>query len=129
VASATGLATTELRSYRWIVRPDSQEIWLDVDDDGFDPADLEAVMPLPATSPAPLYRYFESFDGVRVFWRGVGPPDVSGDTGQVYLDHLRVTVEPTGESIDGMPGWALIGLSGLLLGPLWLLNRRVVSER
>jgi hypothetical protein len=92
-STPTGLATTSFRSYRWVIRADQQEIWFDADDDGFDPGDLQAVMPLPPTSPAPLYRYFETFEGIRVYWRGAGTPDASGDPGQVYIDSLTVSVE------------------------------------
>jgi hypothetical protein len=98
VSTPTGLAATTWHDFRWVVAPDRQEIWWDEQGDGFEPEDLRATMPLPAHSGAPLYRWFETFEGVRLYWRGAGTPDAAGDPGQVALDWLRVEVTPLGGS-------------------------------
>jgi hypothetical protein len=90
---AGDLAEIGFRNYRYVVGEDRQEIRFDADDDGFEGSEIEAVMPLHASSSAPLCRYFDTFKGIRVYWRAAGSPDGSGDPGQVYLDHLTMTVE------------------------------------
>lgn len=116
VSTAAGLADTVWRDFRWIVAPDRQEIWYDEDDDGFGPEDLRAVMPLPQSSSAPLYRYFTSFEGIRLYWRGAGSPGDSGDPGQVFVDHLRVTVTPLSSPapVPALSTWGIALLAGLL---------------
>lgn len=86
VSTPTGLARDSYALYRYVVYPDRQEVWLDESGTGvFRPEDLRAVMPLPEASEAPLYRYFETIEGLRLFWNG-------GSNGQVFVDRLTVTV-------------------------------------
>jgi hypothetical protein len=88
-----GIASTQWRNYRYVVKPDAQEVWVDENDDGqFQIEELKASMPLPRTCAAPLYRYFETFEGIRLYWRGSNGPGPDGDPGQVYLDFITVTV-------------------------------------
>ncbi|MGB7441011.1 MAG: hypothetical protein WA919_08090 [Coleofasciculaceae cyanobacterium] len=92
VETATGLATTTFSNYRYVLRPNVQEIWFDSNNDGaFQTDELQAQMPLPMTNQgnAPLYQYFPTFEGIRLYWRGAG----GENRGQVFLDNLTVTVE------------------------------------
>ncbi len=96
VRTPTGIASTDWHSYRYIVRPNDQEVWYDQNNDGH--FVLEAALPLPFTNVdnAPLYQYFPTLEGLRVFWNGAGGPDGTGhDAGQAYLGGLRITVTPT----------------------------------
>ena len=86
VSTPAGLARDSYAVYRYVIYPDRQEVWLDESGRGvFRPEDRKAVMPLPEESDAPLYRYFETIEGLRLFWNG-------GSNGQVYVDRLTVTV-------------------------------------
>jgi hypothetical protein len=96
VETSTGLATTSLSNYRYVIKPDAQEFWFDADNDGFFQShELVAMMPLPMTNDdgAPLYQYFPTFEGIRLYWRGAG----GESRGQVFLDNLLVTVESLDE--------------------------------
>lgn len=100
VSTPAGLAREDFAVYRYVIHPDRQEVWLDESGSGvFAPEDLRATMPLPRESEAPFYRYFETIEGLRLFWNGGAGG--SGDTGQVYIDHVTVTVNkdepPTAE--------------------------------
>ncbi len=87
-----GMAGAAFTAFRYRVLPDRQELWRDDDGDGFlSDNELKAVMPLPPESTAPLYHYFEQFEGLRLFWNGGS--NANPDTGQVELDWLRVTVQ------------------------------------
>lgn len=92
VRTREGMARDSFTSFRYRVLPDRQELWRDDNDDGYLTDDeLKATMPLPQSSPAPLYQYFDTFEGLRVFWNGnaaSGP-----DTGQVELDWIRMIVQ------------------------------------
>jgi hypothetical protein len=93
VRTREGMASASFTSFRYRILPDRQELWRDDNDDGLLSEDeLKAVMPLPAESEAPLYRYFEYFEGLRIFWNGIDD-DGAGDTGQMELDWLRVTLQ------------------------------------
>ncbi|MCD8482154.1 MAG: PKD domain-containing protein [Verrucomicrobia bacterium] len=95
VSTLDGLASATFRTYRYILYPDRQEVWRDDNDNGiFDPDELKAVMPLPLTSDAPFYAYIPSIEGLRLFWNGVGEGS-AGDTGQVYVDWLRIIQNDT----------------------------------
>ena len=86
VSTPTGLARDNYALYRYVIYPDRQEVWLDESGTGvFRPEDRKAVMPLPEESDAPFYRSFETIEGLRLFWNG-------GSDGQVFVDHLTVTV-------------------------------------
>lgn len=90
--TSVGIARDEYALYRYVIYPDRQEVWRDDNGNGlFEPHELQAVMPLPAESTAPLYRYFETLEGLRLFWNG-GSDGNNPETGQVYIDHLRLTV-------------------------------------
>jgi hypothetical protein len=89
VRTREGMARDTFTSFRYRILPDRQELWRDDNDDGIlGPDELKATMPLPADSSAPLYQYFDTFEGLRVFWNGVD--DGAGDFGQMELDWLRV---------------------------------------
>lgn len=92
VRTSTGMATAEMRRFRYRILPDRQELWRDDNGDGvLQENELQAVMELPEESDAPLYRYFEQFEGLRVFWNGV---DGGGlDSGQAEIDWLRLIVQ------------------------------------
>lgn len=88
VATRTGMADSAFRSFRYRLLPDRQELWRDDNDDGMlQDGELKAVMPLPAESEAPLYQYFTTFEGIRIFWNGVG------GSGQAEFDWMRVIVQ------------------------------------
>lgn len=90
VRTRDGLARSEFTTYRYRVLPDRQELWMDGNDDGFLTADeLKAVMPLPLESEAPLYQYFDTFEGFRIFWNGVDGSG-AGDSGQAEIDWIRI---------------------------------------
>ncbi|MCC5839449.1 MAG: hypothetical protein JJT96_04920 [Opitutales bacterium] len=87
-----GIARDAFTLYRYVIYPDRQEVWRDDNGNGlFEPDELKAVMPLPMESTAPFYRYFETIEGLRLFWNG-GSEGANPETGQVYIDHLRLTV-------------------------------------
>lgn len=71
--SSTGLASTQWQRFRYVVAPDHQALFIDPDDDGAGWI-RDGFMPLPeeadAPASAPLYRYFETFEGLRVYFRG-----------------------------------------------------------
>ncbi|MBD2104529.1 hypothetical protein [Leptolyngbya sp. FACHB-261] len=96
VRTPQGIASTSFRNYRYVVKPDAQEVWYDANDNGtFESTELKARMPLPQSSTAPLYYYFPRFEGIRLYWRGAGGPDALGsDPGQVLVDRLVVSVRP-----------------------------------
>lgn len=84
-----GIASSNWQRFLYIIYPDRQEVWrnpLDTDE----PGDyvLEMAMALPAENlepGAPLYRYFEQLEGVRLFWRQAGADD------NAYLDWLTIS--------------------------------------
>jgi hypothetical protein len=76
-----GGITNTWRTYRWVMRPDRQELWVDSNGDGFfDDDELQASMPLPDSSPAPFYKYYENFEGLRLMWT----------SGQVFIERLKL---------------------------------------
>ena len=88
--SNEGLASSSFRTFRYRILPDRQELWRDDNDDGFlQENELKISMPLPLESTAPLYQYFTTFEGLRIFWNGV---DNGNGSGQAELDWLRVIV-------------------------------------
>ena len=113
-------ASIVYKRYRYIVKPNLQELWVNETDDG-EAWTLVAEMPLPfeedAPSQAPLYRYFEHFEGLRIYFRS---PGAGSGARNVYLDYVRITVESLEE--DGPPGysdWAAEHLAGIAEdGPL-----------
>lgn len=120
VSTSTGLATTAFTNYRYVIKPDAQEFWFDANNnDIFESDELQATMPLPITneSEAPLYQYFPTFEGIRLYWRGAG----GENRGQVFLNNLSVTVDPLNSPPDNgstsvpepSPTVALIALAGL----------------
>jgi hypothetical protein len=127
VQTATGTATTSLRSYRYVLKPDAQEFWFDSNNDRiFQNNELAAKMPLPIThAQAPLYQYFPSIEGIRIYWRGAG----GAGKGQVFLDHLTVRASPASNlfksTAQAIPepslNFAWLGIAGL--GLLYLRQR------
>lgn len=104
--------STSYRRYRYIVKPNVQELWVNEADDG-QTWTFVGDMPLPfeedAPSSAPLYRYFESFEGLRIYFRS---PGTGSNASNVYLDYVRISVE----SLDSPPGyaaWAATNLAGI----------------
>jgi len=90
VRTREGMARAAFTTFRYRVLPDRQELWRDDNDDGYLTDDeLKAVMPLPTASDAPLYQYFTTFEGFRIFWNGVDDSG-SGDTGQAEFDWIRI---------------------------------------
>ncbi len=90
VTTDKGVATTSSMRYRYVLKPDAQEFWFDANNDLiFQTEELLAVMPLPLTNldNAPLYQYFSTIEGIRLYWRGSG----GATKGQVFLDNLTVT--------------------------------------
>ncbi|MCC5838721.1 MAG: hypothetical protein JJT96_01250 [Opitutales bacterium] len=73
VRSSRGLASTAWQRFRYVVAPGYQELWINAADDGLHWV-RDGFMPLPeeadAPATAPLYRYFESFEGIRLYLRG-----------------------------------------------------------
>ncbi len=71
--SSTGLASQQWQRFRYVVGPDHQALYIDPDDDGAGWI-RDGHMPLPeegdAPGTAPLYAYFEHFEGLRVYYRG-----------------------------------------------------------
>ena len=123
VETSTGVATTSFSNYRYVIKPDAQEFWFDANNNGiFEDDELKVTMPLPMTNEdgAPLYQYFPTLEGIRLYWRGAG----GENRGQVFLDNLTVTAKPASNSPNSTsvpepsPALALMGLSGL-----WFLSR------
>lgn len=73
VRSSKGLASLQWQRFRYVVAPGHQALYIDEDDDGAGWI-RDGYMPLPeeaeAPAEAPLYRYFEHFEGLRVYFRG-----------------------------------------------------------
>ncbi|MBE9028956.1 hypothetical protein IQ266_04160 [filamentous cyanobacterium LEGE 11480] len=94
IQTSSGVASTEYRNYRYVIKPRVQEFWFDANNNGsFQSHELMASMPLPKTrnsGGAPLYKYFPKLQGIRLYWRGAG----GAAKGQVFLDHLTVTATP-----------------------------------
>jgi len=105
-SSNTNLGNRSWLTYRYVIAPDRQEMWCDSNDDGiWDPNDLKGTQMLPQTSDTlPLYRYFDTLEGVRLFWRG-GDPNA-----QAHVDWLTVDVVPEPITLS-----LLAGGIGLLL--------------
>ncbi|ABA21752.1 conserved hypothetical protein [Trichormus variabilis ATCC 29413] len=83
--SATGLASTNWQTFRYVVTPNTQELWRDANGSGN--FTREAIMFLPQSSTAPFYQYFTQLSGLRLYWRAAGITK-----GQVLVDRLKVTV-------------------------------------
>lgn len=119
VSTLDGLASDEFLQYRYVLHPDRQEVWRDDNRNGiFEPWELKAVMPLPQSSTAPFYSYIERIEGLRLFWNGITDSS-SADTGQVYVDWLRVVLNDTAQpqAVLHAPDIALIhnGVQGAVL--------------
>ena len=105
VSTSAGVATTSFSNYRYVIKPDAQEFWYDANNNGiFEGDELEAMMSLPITNEeAPLYQYFPTLEGIRLYWRGAG----GESRGQVFLDNLIVNVESLTPSSAGQEAPAL----------------------
>ena len=91
VSSNGPIASASWQTFRWVVEPHAQTLYVDREDgNGF--VQLMS-MPLPEASDtsAPLYQYFEQFEGIRLYWRGAGS---NGNNYQAVIDSLSVTVVP-----------------------------------
>ncbi|MGC9450263.1 MAG: hypothetical protein ACP5I4_02345 [Oceanipulchritudo sp.] len=88
VRSSKGLASLQWQRFRYVVAPDHQALYVDADDDGMGWV-RDGYMPLPeeaeAPGTAPLYRYFESHEGLRVYFRGYE---------DVEMDYLQAWFTP-----------------------------------
>ncbi|MCG8420202.1 MAG: hypothetical protein MJE77_19905 [Proteobacteria bacterium] len=76
IRSPTAVATTEWQRFRFVIAPDRMQF--------FQENNLLIDFPLPRQSAAPLYRYFEQFEALHIYWRGVH---------QVYLSNLRIAAQ------------------------------------
>lgn len=93
-----GIASESWQRMRYIIRPDRHEIWRNTADSN-DPGDWEKafdmVLPAEPLAPdAPLYRYFNEIEGIRLFWRAAsdgGRPEPELYADNVYLDWITVT--------------------------------------
>lgn len=92
--TSVGIASTNFTDYRYVIKPDAQEIWVKESGEYV----LKASMPLSLSLnlDGPRYRYFEALEGLRFIWRG--------QVGQVYLDHVKVTTEETRTRVAAVPG-------------------------
>lgn len=79
-----GLASTNWQTFRYIIAPGVQELWRDTTETGSFTREIR--MPLPSSSTAPLYKYFPTLHGLRLYWRA------GGTSSQVLVDYLKVTV-------------------------------------
>ncbi len=76
--SGNSLYTTSWADYKYVVKPDRQEIWMN--------GTLRATQMLDSDPGNPDYfNYFETLEGVRLYWRGAAES-------QIELDHMTVTV-------------------------------------
>jgi hypothetical protein len=104
----TAPASTSYRRFRYVVKPNLQELWVNEADDG---ASWTKVgdMPIPfeedAPATAPLYRYFEQFEGLRVYFRSAGAKTDNYVPSNVYLDYVRLTAKPLPE-FNSYSEWA-----------------------
>jgi hypothetical protein len=105
VTSDAGLASTAWQRFRYAIHPHHQELWINTGDDGAS-WELKAVMPLPeeaqAPASAPLYRYFEQFEGVRLYFRGYANVSVDYLHAWTYGDRpltARILKGPAGLAI------------------------------
>ncbi|MCC5840308.1 MAG: hypothetical protein JJT96_09295 [Opitutales bacterium] len=93
--STTAPASTTFKRYRYVVLPESQQLWVNHNDDG-ETWVLDMEMPLPfeedaPTDPAPpLYRYFDQIEGLRIYFRGSG---AGASAPNAFLDYVTITVE------------------------------------
>lgn len=92
----TAPAAETYKRYRYIVEPHAQSLWVDDDDDGAGFVKVvEMPLPLEANAPTdpepPLYRYFEHFQALRLYFRSAGTGGGTAD--QVYVDSVKVTVD------------------------------------
>ncbi|MCC5847754.1 MAG: hypothetical protein JJU29_06620 [Verrucomicrobia bacterium] len=107
-------ASITYKRYRYIIKPNAQELWVNEADDG-EVWTLVAQMPLPleedAPSSAPYYRYFEHFEGLRIYFRSAGG---GSNASNVYLDYVRITVESLDDPAPpGYSDWAAANLAGI----------------
>jgi hypothetical protein len=85
--------STGYQRYRFIVKPNLQELWVNVADDGVTWVKVgDMPIPFEADAPpgAPLYRYFEQLEGLRIYFRS---PGTGANASNVYLDYLTLKVE------------------------------------
>lgn len=107
------VASTEYQDIRYIVYPDRQELL--VYDEGNAEWVLLGSQNLLSDPDNPDYfNYFETFEGLRLYWRG------SGSDSNVFLDSLTLDIE----NVEVIPEPATASL--LLLGALFLRRRRPV---
>ena len=92
----TAPAAETYKRYRYVVEPHAQSLWVDEDDDGIGYVKiLEMPLPLEENAPTspvpPLYRYFEHFQALRLYFRSAGAGN--GLSEQVHIDSVKVTVD------------------------------------
>ncbi len=94
-----GIASESWQRMRYIVLPDRHQIWrnaLDSDNPGDWVLEQEMILPAEALAPvAPLYKYFNTLEGLRVFWRAAkdGDPDPAVYGDNFYIDYLTVDAQ------------------------------------
>jgi len=91
--SSRGLASLDWQRFRYVVSPNGSALYIDANDDGagwvrdgFLPHPEEADAP----ASAPLYRYFEHIEGLRIYFRGYE---------NAFMDYVRVWSWP--EAVTG----------------------------
>lgn len=91
--SSRGLASLDWQRFRYLVSPHESALYIDTDDDGAGWV-RDGHLPLPeeadAPETAPLYRYFEHIEGLRIYFRGYE---------NAYMDYVRVWSWP--EAVTG----------------------------
>ena len=76
------LGSEDWQTYTYKILPDRQEIYVD--------GQLVGYMDLPLTLPtAPQYEYYDEFEALRLYWRGIEP---------TYISNFSMTTQPINET-------------------------------
>lgn len=116
VQTVGSVVSSTPRLYRYVVAPDRQQLFVDGNgNDAIEAGELRAEMLLPEMTNAPLYHYFEQFEGLRLYWRGAKTNQ------QALLDWLTLSVEhldTDGDGIEDRWEWRHFGETNALDGAL-----------